>query len=83
MTDDTDDSMAQVFQFRTPDMIDFVALLLKDHRCEKVNSKYVRCICTPQIFRSSREWETHMAAIILQRVEDTYYAWKERNALED
>jgi hypothetical protein len=42
MTDDTDDIIHQVFQFRTPDMIDYVALLLKEHRCEKVNSKYVR-----------------------------------------
>lgn len=83
MTDDTDDIIHQVFQFRTPDMIDYVALLLKDHRCEKVNMKYVRCMCTPQIFRSHREWETHCAAVILQRIEDTYHAWRERNAVED
>lgn len=78
MIDDTDDSIPQVFQFGTPGIKSFVALLLRDHECEGIKhaadgKMFVRCRCTPQVFRTDQEWREHVAAIIVQKLDDLYH----------
>ena len=77
--DNTDDhSIPQVFNFRTPGSEAFVALLLDDHACETLRAiagggNYVRCRCTPQVYRTDEEHRRHVAAIILQKLDDIYH----------
>ena len=70
-------SISQVFNFRTPGIQAFVALLLKDHAAERVQHTergwYVRCACTPQVFRTDAEHRDHAAAIIVQKLDDIYH----------
>ena len=77
MIDDTDDSIPQVFQFGTPGIKSFVALLLRDHEYEAMKhmerGRFVRCHCTPQVFRTDQEWRDHVAAIIVQKLDDLYH----------
>lgn len=77
-TNTDDHSIPHVFNFRTPGIEAFVALLLNDHAREVVKhthdgKAFVRCRCTPQVYRTDEEHRRHVAAIIIQKLDDIYH----------